>query len=132
MVGSSKTDVQWGYHDSVRSESNQRHAYMYPSKNGKVWSTLYATLLHHDELITRCDMHLVYMGFGIFLCLLRQPPIEPDMNIIGTVHSDDPVTLQELVTASHEVIGMTKPHPKPASTATMPTASTQLPQLKQS
>ena len=30
-------------------------------KNRKVWSTLHTTLLHHDELITRCDMHLVYV-----------------------------------------------------------------------
>ena len=40
-------------------------------KNRKVWSTLHVTPLHHDELIARCDMHLVYMGFGIFLHLVK-------------------------------------------------------------
>ena len=84
-------------------------------KNGKVWSTLHANPLHHDELIMRCDMHLVYMGFGIFLHRVRQP-IVPDVKILGTIHSDDQATLHKLVPTSKGVIGMTKPKPGPTAT----------------
>ena len=36
-------------------------------RNGKVWSTLHATPILHNELIERCEMHLAYLGFGILL-----------------------------------------------------------------
>ena len=36
-------------------------------KNGKTWSTLRAIPIHHMELMHRCDIHLTYFGFGIYL-----------------------------------------------------------------
>ena len=103
-------------------------------KNGKVWSTLHATSLHHDELIKWCHMHLVYMGFGIFLCLVRQLPIVPNVKILGTIHSNDPATLHELVSTSKGVIDTTKPKPAPTATTSTPSAAagsaSQLPQVE--
>ena len=79
-------------------------------KNGKVCSTLRATPLHHNELIVWCDMHLVYMGFGIFLCLVQRPIIVPDANVLGMIHSNDPATLQKFIAASQ---GVTLPNHNP-------------------
>ena len=36
-------------------------------KNGKIWSTLRTVPIHHMELMRRCDIHLTYFGFGIYL-----------------------------------------------------------------
>ena len=35
-------------------------------KSQKLWCTLHELPLLHDELVERCSIHLVYMGFGIF------------------------------------------------------------------
>ena len=49
-------------------------------------------------MVDRCAKHLVYLGFGIFLCLKkRSPPILETMPILGTVSSDDPATQRELL-----------------------------------
>ena len=40
-------------------------------KNKRIWCTLKVVPLHHQELIERCEIHLVYMGFGIFLQLKK-------------------------------------------------------------
>ena len=45
-------------------------------------------------------MHPAYLGFGIFLQLVQCTPLNPQVNILGTVHSDDPKTLQQLVVKS--------------------------------
>ena len=65
-------------------------------KNGKTWSTLREVLVHHDELMLRCDIHLAYFGSGIFLRLVQQPHLIPD--ILGTIYSDNPSLLNKLVT----------------------------------
>ena len=63
-------------------------------KNGKTWSTLRAVPIYHEELMSRCDIHLTYFGFGIFLRLIkRQHPI---LDILGTIYSDNPSVLNEL------------------------------------
>ena len=38
-------------------------------KGGINWCTLKVIPLLHEELIERCDIHLVYLGFGVFLHL---------------------------------------------------------------
>ena len=63
-------------------------------KNGKTWSTLRAVPIHHEELMSRCDIHLTYFGFGIFLRLIR--PQHPIPDILGTIYSDNPSVLKEL------------------------------------
>ena len=40
-------------------------------KNKRIWCTLKAVPLHHHELVERCQIHLVYMGFSIFLQLKK-------------------------------------------------------------
>ena len=51
-------------------------------------------LLHH-ELVERCNIHLVYMGFGIFLQIKKQQIPEPT-RILGTISSEDPVVRAQL------------------------------------
>ena len=62
-------------------------------KNNKLWSTLCKKPQSHKEMVDCCEKHLVYLSFGIFLCLKkRSPPILETMPILGTVSSDDPAT----------------------------------------
>ena len=64
----------------------------------KLWCTLCEKPQSHEEIFDRCEKHLVYLGFGIFLCLKkRSPPILDTMPILGTVSSDDPDTQIELL-----------------------------------
>ena len=70
----------------------------------KLWCTLREKPHTHEEMLNRCEKHLVYLGFGIFLRLVKRPPHTLDMlPVLGTVSSDDPVTQRKLL---HQ-IGMT-------------------------
>ena len=63
-----------------------------------IWSMLKAVPIHHDELISRCDQHLVYLGFGIFLHLQPHPLIKVKVvPIMGHISSDDPNVTRKLV-----------------------------------
>ena len=73
-------------------------------KNNKVWCTLKAVPLLHRELVERCPIHLVYMGFGIFLQLKQRKNHEP-VRILGTISSDDP----EVRTQLHLLVKTEKP-----------------------
>ena len=71
-------------------------------RNNEVWSTLQVIPSLHDELLNRCEHHLVYLGFGIFLCLKRCPPVDINVNILpflGQVMSDDPTVIAQLTLA---------------------------------
>ena len=61
-----------------------------------------AVPLNHDELLSRCSVHLVYLGFGIFLELKWQPPLDPIVQItqlvLGTIISHNKAMLNTLVT----------------------------------
>ena len=59
------------------------------------------TPLHHDELMEWCKVHLAYLGFSIFLHLVHCPPLMPHVNILGSLQSDDPKALQQLVAKSN-------------------------------
>ena len=63
-------------------------------KGRLIWSTLKVVLLIHEELIERCPIHLVYLGFGIFLRLKCRPPFEVNVfsapQVIGHVTSKQP------------------------------------------
>ena len=50
--------------------------------------------IHHEELMSRCDIHLTSFGFSIFIILIRQQHPIPD--ILGTIYSDNPNVLNEL------------------------------------
>ena len=65
-------------------------------KNNKIWCTLKNVPTSHHELQNQCEQHLVYLGYGIFLCLQRRPTIPA---ILGTVSGADPAT-QQLLLAS--------------------------------
>ena len=59
-------------------------------KNDKVWSTLKMVPLLYDNLVERCEIHLVYMGFGIFLWLKKWQIANPELPLIlGTITSDN-------------------------------------------
>ena len=70
-------------------------------KNGKTCSILRAVLILHEELISRCDIHLTYFGFGIFLRLIRRQHPIPD--ILGTIYSDNPNVLNELTLRNQDL-----------------------------
>ena len=73
-------------------------------KNNKIWCTLKAVPLLHRELVERCPIHLVYMGFGIFLQLKKRQNQE-FIRILGTISSDDP----EVRTQLHLLVKTEKP-----------------------
>ena len=74
--------------------------------------------------------HDIYMGFGIFLRLVKWPSAVPNINILGTMHSDDPATLHELISTSKGVIGMANPKAAPtAMTSTLSVAAGSAAQL---
>ena len=62
-------------------------------------------------------MHLAYLGFGIFLQLVQYPPLNPQVNILGTVCSD-PKTLQQFVVKSELSGTMGQPTAETPSAAT--------------
>ena len=67
-------------------------------KNRLVWSTLKAVPILHHELMSRHNLHLVYLGFGIFLHLKPWSPI--DVNVLptlGEITSDQPKVLEQLM-----------------------------------
>ena len=78
--------------------------------------------MHHDEHVSRCDLHLVYLGFGAFLHLIPHPNIDvKEMPVLGHITSDDPNVKQELIkmAVKQEKIGETST----TSIATTATAS---------
>ena len=64
-------------------------------KNNKIWCTLKSVPLLHHELVEHCPIHLVYMGFGIFL-QLKKRQIPESNRILGTISSKDPVVRVKL------------------------------------
>ena len=91
-------------------------------KNGVMWSTLKAVPMPHNEHVSRCDLHLVYLGFGTFLHLIPRPNIEvKEMPVLGHITNDDPNVKQELIkmAVKQEKIGETST----TSSATTATAS---------
>ena len=62
--------------------------------NNKLWSTLKIIPATHSELLSICDQHLAYLGFGIFLKLERKPV---QKNILGTITGIDNETQQLLL-----------------------------------
>ena len=84
-------------------------------KEGKVLSILHMTSLHHDELMEQCKVHLAYLGFSIFLHLVHFPPLMPHANILGSLQSDNPKALQQLVATSNLPVTM---GPLPGTTPT--------------
>ena len=73
--------------------------------NNRIWSTLHEAPLTHDALLEQCDKHLVYLGFGIFLQLIKREPI-----VLGTLSSKDPDTQQDLLTQARQHAKLT-PNP---------------------
>ena len=69
----------------------------------RLWSTLQEKL-NHDEMVLKCDFHLVYLGRGIFaeLCKRAEPlvEIEGDANVmslvIGTLTSNEQTVIDKL------------------------------------
>ena len=61
-------------------------------QNHRIWSTLHEAPTTHEAILEQCDKHLVYLGFGIFLRLVKKDPV-----VLGTLSSDDPETQQKLL-----------------------------------
>ena len=81
--------------------------------NGNLWTSIDTSSSDHDELLEKCDIHLAYMGNGLF-CELRSKPsctassdgttVELSRNLKGTttVIKAEP---QPELTLSERVIG---------------------------
>ena len=84
--------------------------------------------MHHDEHVSRCDLHLVYLGFGAFLHLIPRPNIDvKEMPVLGNITSDDPNVKQELKNGrKQEKIGETS---TTSSTTTATASAGSAPQL---
>ena len=96
-----------------------RHACVH-LKNGLMWSTLRSVPINHDKHVSKCDLHLVYLGFGAFLHLLPCQNIDvKEMPVLGHITSDDPKAKQELIRMAikQEKIG------EPVIASTAPTAT---------
>ena len=69
----------------------------------RLWSTLQEKL-NHDEMVSKCDFHLVYLGRGIFaeLCKRAEPLVEiegdPNMMslVVGTLTSTEQTVIDKL------------------------------------
>ena len=69
----------------------------------RLWTTL-QDKLNHDEMVLKCDFHLVYLGWGIFAELCKRPEplveIEGDANVmslvIGTLTSNEQTVINKL------------------------------------
>ena len=85
-------------------------------KNQKTWCTLKVVPLLHHELMSRCNLHLVYLGFGIFLQLKRCLLPINILQTLGEVTSDKPGVLEQIV-----VTGIKREHKTPV-TGTPPKA----------
>ena len=75
----------------------ERHTYVH-LKNSVMWSALKAVPTNHDEHVSRCALHLVYLGFRAFLCLKPHQIIDvKEIPILGHITSDDPDVTRELI-----------------------------------
>ena len=76
----------------------------------------------HSELLSICDQHLAYLGFGIFLKLERKPI---QKNILGTVTGIDNETQQLLLQSINAAsVDETATHPLDSAVGTNKTAYT--------
>ena len=93
-------------------------------QDGNIWSTLRMKPSDHDKLLELCDLHLVYMGFGIFLRLIRHTPMDTHVSItIGEITSDDPGMLANLACKIKQEQEFMGTMPKLQSTSKRPTAA---------
>ena len=81
--------------------------------NNKLWSTLKTIPATHNELLSICDQHLAYLGFGIFLKLERKPIHK---NILGTITGIDNET-QQLLLQSINAASVDKTATRPLDSA---------------
>ena len=74
----------------------------------------------HVEHPPKCDLHLVYLGFGAFLHLVPRPAVdikEQELPILGHVIGDDPNTNMELIKKAIKKEKIVEPTNNPASAA---------------
>ena len=92
--------------------------------NNKLWSTLKTIPATHSELLSICDQHLAYLGFGIFLKLERKPI---QKNILGTITGIDNETQQLLLQSINAAsVDETATHPLDSAIGTNKTAYTSI------
>ena len=98
-------------------------------KNDKIWCTLKAIPLHHQELIKHCEIHLIYMGFRIFLQMKKgSTPLPETPVILGMITSDYPAMRALLHTmVKSEPDNMSPKHPTTAAAG----SSSQLSRIEQ-
>ena len=71
-------------------------------KNNKIWCTLQNVPTSYYKLQNKCEQHLVYLGYGIFLHMQRRQLTIP--TILGMVSGQDPATQQLLLVSVGKTI----------------------------
>ena len=105
------------------------HSFVH-TKHG-IWSTLHDNIANHQEYIQRCNLHLCYLGNGIYVELVPRmetvpfeifgvtDPVNISMDAqpvaIGTITSDEKDTITELLSTGITTMSRTE---KPSSTTT--------------
>ena len=95
----------------IMCKVTQTHCFIH-TKNG-IWSSLYEDPQTHQEYIQRCNLHLLYLGFGVYAELKARTqviqyeifgvpellPVEVNVNepAVGTLSVNETDTLQNLI-----------------------------------
>ena len=104
-------------------------------KDNKYWCTLQDVPSTHDAILAKCERHLMYLGFGIFLRLEnRTTP-----RAIGTITSDDPamqkkllIQVQQSMQLTPSFTGMTNLHVRMKIPSAAAGSAAQLAEMEQS
>ena len=88
-------------------------------KDNLMWSALRNPPPKHDDHVNMCDLHLIYLGFGAFICLVpKQVPDYKDFTILGQITAEDPTTLHEL-----NLMALNRQQIQPRPRTSMPSAA---------
>ena len=78
----------------------EKHAHVH-LKDGKFWTSLKTVPNNHDELMDHCNLHLAYLGRGIFLTLTER---DKPLQVIPTSDDVKPVIIGELTNKEEEMV----------------------------
>ena len=108
------------------------HTYIH-LRNGHMWSTLRSVPLDHDEHVSMCALHLVYLGFSAFLHLVPRLAVdikEQELPILGHVIGDNPNTNMELIKKAIKKEKIAEPTNNPATATATAGSTEQLPRVE--
>ena len=97
----------------------KRHAWVH-LKDGKVWTCLKMLPKLHAKVNDQCNLHLAYLGRGIFTTIIERPePLDGKaVNIDSSLSANETLTI-DMLTLAGLGVGLSRPREKrPSVTAT--------------